>query len=73
MRLAEHVRTTGWRFPTFSDDPVVQFAVEEALVVKLGAHENRLRLKRETAANVMAAQNTVREQVVARRRELARV
>lgn len=74
IRLARHLSETGWRFPDFSDDPVVQLAVEEALRVKLGEHDRRQaveRAKREAA--VTAEQRMAQRLAAIRAREAGRV
>lgn len=62
MRLARHLSETGWRFPVFSDDMVVQVAVEEALRVRLLEHDRAGQMERQRAQAAVAA-----EQAMARR------
>jgi hypothetical protein len=63
LRLARHARRQHGTFPTFSDDPVVQFCIEEALIEKLDAHERRQHEEAANAAAIAAAQQQVLDDV----------
>lgn len=69
MRLTRHVRDCCWSWPTFSDDPVVQFCVEEALKVRLELHEHEqaaeLELEAANEAAIAAARDAVQQDLEA--------
>lgn len=52
--MTRHAARCSWSWPRFSDDQVVQFTVEEALVTRMDADEERQR--RETADREAVAQ-----------------
>lgn len=59
LRVARFAERTGW--PLFSDDPVIDWIVREALVRRLGVVEQGEREKHELEARVKAAEQAAIE------------
>jgi hypothetical protein len=63
LRIARHAKRQQGAFSVFSDDPVIQWCVEEALMEKLDREERRQREQAENQAAIAAAQAQVLAEV----------